>query len=62
MKKQSDIMSIYQDDPNVFVKISRNALFTNRMHHAVKWDPLSRSKITKVDSTISLNANASEEQ
>ena len=43
-------MSIYQDDPNVFVKISRNAIFTNRMNLAVRFDPLSRSKISKVES------------
>ena len=50
MKKNKDIRSVYADDPDVFVKISRNAIFTNRMHHAVKWDPLGRTKITKVGS------------
>ena len=41
-------MSIYEDDPNVFVKISRNAIFTNRMHHMVKFDPLNITKVRKI--------------
>ena len=50
IKKQTSIASIYRDDPNVFIKISRNAVFSNRMNRAVLFDPLSRSKISKNES------------